>query len=473
MSIAGSSIPRLHINDDDDDDSSLNSEEEEQERLLSAKFGEATVASTKRKKSATELEAEEAKELLKKKRKPRPKLTASDLKDGLIKVRREFPRKVKYRGRGDEARFSMCLISNMKDFCFDLFPHAAFEDVLDEIQKLGSSERVVKDYMQEMRKDVRREFLTKQFGKERATVMLTEMYENVVTSSPSPQTKAESQDSHLPIFIDGDVDVNLEENATVSVGNGVNGTTAAISSNKMTSPTSVIHNPYNKGGIVTQQSRLLSSRSTASQVDNEEMEAEFEPDFSVVSPSTQNINNNVVNTSEATSGTKNANESRGRRTIESSDEESEAEFDDDLEIVGQPSNNADKEEDEGSLFVPVLSSKKESVSQDNEFNQSVVNNNAVVLAQDNVPGIDMADAERDDNNHEAYENVKRNTLHGDDDDDAGVCNGNDEDNKQEESVVNLAGPIDDIVADGTQISQTQTQDDEKDEDEEPYQSLDY
>ena len=497
MSIAGSSIPRLHIHDDDDD-SSLDSEEAEQERLLSAKFGEAeaTSLSSKRKKSAEELAAEEAKDLLKKKRKPRPKLTGSILKGGLVKIRREFPKSVKFRGRGDEARFARNMICKVKEFCFDIFPHAAFEDVLDDIEKLGSSDRVVKDYMNEMRNDVRREFLIGRFGKERAQIMLTEVEGNVM-GLLSPKTMSTTRANSIPMFTDGDADFEQVEAARE-----VNAVFAAESNATMTSPTSIIQNPYNKGGG-TQQSRLSSSPVRTTQDYDDDGEAEFEPTSNVMaspiqrSTQGQDVTNNDVQLSEVETN-KNTSESRVRRTIESSDDEDEAEFDDaddDLEIVGRPSENAgsDNGDDDESLFAPVLSNKKELASQESGSNQSIVNDNTESSAQGDkqVGSVASVSNIHKDDNDESDDDAATQAFQ-DDDDDATRSSfddnttqvfdksENDRNSENQESITELnniskalgAQSSNDVtkelVVDATQISQTQDH-----EEDEPNQSMDY
>lgn len=188
-----SRISHLDYSDSD----SLNSEEEEQEQLLSRSFGEAEEEISKKRKKGDQSGGggaeDEAKDLLKKKRKPRPKLTEEMLMgpNGLLKLQRDFARApdLKCKRRGDEARYIGALVHKLSDFCFGLFPHMAFENVLERVETLGQSNKV-KKYLTEMRNDVRNDHLVSVFGRERAEAMIAELEGHIMTTSTTAQFTA-------------------------------------------------------------------------------------------------------------------------------------------------------------------------------------------------------------------------------------------------------------------------------------------
>ncbi|KAL7475275.1 LOW QUALITY PROTEIN: hypothetical protein ACHAW6_001202 [Cyclotella cf. meneghiniana] len=206
MSYATSNRPPRH-NDYDDQ---LDSEEEEEERLLSAEHGEASEDSTpKRKRTVnatkfSEADAAAAREFEEKVRakKPRPTLTPADLKGpkGLVMVRRSFPRQCKFReppsskkviGTGIKsskiaqkmnqeaqitaaANYARTLMTSYRAFARGLFPSLAPEDVLLKIEDMGSKKEV-KDYLQIMRNELRREYLEGIYGKKKTERILHEL----------------------------------------------------------------------------------------------------------------------------------------------------------------------------------------------------------------------------------------------------------------------------------------------------------
>ena len=186
--------PKPYYSSEDED------EEDEQERLLSEQFGEATEANNISKKRKTnenkeddqDLEKDFANAAVKKPRLLRPKFEPSHLigPKGLIQMKNDMPgilerhtaKLVSGGGKRkrqkqspfqyhSEASFGKALISTYKQFCHNLYPHLAFEDLLLRIEKFGSKKEV-KDYIQSMREDTRRFNLEKLYGMEKADRIL-------------------------------------------------------------------------------------------------------------------------------------------------------------------------------------------------------------------------------------------------------------------------------------------------------------
>ncbi|KAL3782736.1 hypothetical protein ACHAW5_006732 [Stephanodiscus triporus] len=212
-------------------DDDLDSEEEEEERLLSEQHGEAydseDAAGPKRKRGSrtqanatlTEEDAAAAKEFeetVRAKKALRPSLQPSDLKSpgGLLFVRRSFPSQLaryrqasssslpsKVRGAGIKsnelarkmnvasqinaaARYSRSLMGAYRDWARELAPSLAAEDALLKIEDLGSK-REVKDYLQLMRDEFRKEYLTGIYGEEKAGRILNELEHGLRTQRPA------------------------------------------------------------------------------------------------------------------------------------------------------------------------------------------------------------------------------------------------------------------------------------------------
>ena len=198
-----------------DYDEGLNSEEEEEERLLSEQHGEASDDGPKRKRTQptafSEADAAAAKEFEEKVRvkKPRPSLKLDDLKGskGLVLVRRSFPNQCKYREGSSKrpivtgaksskvaqkmnqqaqitaaARYSRSLMSAYRSFARGLFPSLAPEDVLLKVEDMGSKKEI-KDYLQIMRNEVRKEYLEGIYGVEKTERVLHEL-ENGLSRPP-------------------------------------------------------------------------------------------------------------------------------------------------------------------------------------------------------------------------------------------------------------------------------------------------
>jgi len=203
------------------DDDNLDSDEEREERMLSELHGEAgddtagmEAPSGKRKRQALTASTEEdaaasaefEEKMRKKRAAARPALDASHLKGskGLITVRRSFPSQVrKFRhvtppaaaaNRSSKnprsaaiaarlatkstldaaASYSSSLMSAYDNFARTIFPSLAAADVFLKIESLGSKKEV-KDYLQVMRDDMRREYLVGVLGRERTDRILHEL----------------------------------------------------------------------------------------------------------------------------------------------------------------------------------------------------------------------------------------------------------------------------------------------------------
>ena len=209
MNAPGPNNPDTRYAADDDGLDGLDADEAEQERLLSEQFGEAGEAPAEKRKTTTDqdIAAELAGEVRRAK-KSRPTLQPSDLvgPSGLNRIKNEFNDQVRYRGGADRARlrakkggsqkkltrdqlkraelnaaaaYSRDLVGAYRSFCRDLFPPMAFEDTVSRIESLGSKKEV-KDYVEVMREDVRRQHLVKIYGAAKTDRMLSELESNLV-----------------------------------------------------------------------------------------------------------------------------------------------------------------------------------------------------------------------------------------------------------------------------------------------------
>jgi len=163
--------------EEEDEETRLQREEEEQERLLSEQHGEAEESSSQKRKPEEDIEAEYSR----KKARRRPTLTPAMVTSskGLIRIRSEFPRQVKWPTTTKNkvnaaATYSRTLVNSYKSFCYDLFPNSAFQDVLTRLESFGAKKEI-KDYLQQMREEVRNAHLEKIYGKEKAQAMITEL----------------------------------------------------------------------------------------------------------------------------------------------------------------------------------------------------------------------------------------------------------------------------------------------------------
>jgi len=189
---------RLYDDSEDEEESEeqrlQQQQEDDEERRLSEKFGEAEEgpsSDNRKRKSAEESEKDIADALAqeekKKLKKPRPQLLTTDLTgaDGLMKIPIEFKKKLKYKPRPNKKRdivaaaaYSRNLVNAYHNFCTDLFPSMAFEDVLLKIEQLGSKKEI-KDFLQHTRENLRNEHLERLYGREKAEQMLQELDEGL------------------------------------------------------------------------------------------------------------------------------------------------------------------------------------------------------------------------------------------------------------------------------------------------------
>ena len=220
------------------------SAEEEEERRLSALHGEAAdddedappPATRKRKeaddgdgaraRAAADAAASAAFDEKVRRKRTRPVLTAAALKGekGLVVVRRSFPATVvKFRdapaatkkgGRvaagvppekraqrlaetaqiNAAARYSRGLVAAYRDFATVLFPTLAPEDVFLKMEELGAKKEV-KDYLNIMREDMRKEHVEGLLGKEKAGRILDELQYGMRAANLHPDMERLKEES--------------------------------------------------------------------------------------------------------------------------------------------------------------------------------------------------------------------------------------------------------------------------------------
>lgn len=199
-----SSTPSFLSNNDafsssEDEDDGFARDAEEQERALSMSHGEASEDSPGIKKQQTDAEianALNANDATKRKR--RLVLTEADLtgSKGLIKIRHNFPSKLRYRQpnfhtgvsnrnvvskrkRVEQeiqaaATYTSSLMQNYEEFATELMPTEHFTDTLNKIQDLGSKKQV-KAYLDIMREEVCKQYIEGIHGKEKTEKLFNEL----------------------------------------------------------------------------------------------------------------------------------------------------------------------------------------------------------------------------------------------------------------------------------------------------------
>lgn len=180
-----SKLTRRIVDYSSDEDESDDEVKDIQKQLEAAEEenndGKDSTPSNKKRQTAEEIRKSLALEEKKKTRPPRPKLTIEHLTgtQGLLRVQTDFRtlhQKHKITSKTDTkgaAAFGRALQQHYETFCEDLFPSAAFEDVLLKIEQLGSK-REIKNYLEHLRQSVRREHLEKIYGVEKAEEMMSE-----------------------------------------------------------------------------------------------------------------------------------------------------------------------------------------------------------------------------------------------------------------------------------------------------------
>lgn len=272
-------------------------DEEEEERRLSEQYGEAgddsgAARSNKNKRQAnthmTEEDAAAAKEFeeqirAKKKNKKQTTLEPIHLKsaEGLIYIRRSFPTQiVKYRhpknavsslnskiagGSGSSrsaklaqkiaitsqinaaASYSRSLVSAYHDFARELLPTLAPEDVYLKIEDLGSKKEI-KDYLQLMRDEFRKEYLTKIYGAEKAERILNELEyglrSSALMSEQQQQQKYDDYDERANVVPRLGYAVTNDDEEDMEAEYFGKGVAATHSSTTTTVTTAPMANPY-------------------------------------------------------------------------------------------------------------------------------------------------------------------------------------------------------------------------------------
>jgi len=183
-------MKKRSIHDLPSEDEYYSTEEKDQERRFTKRLDEASEAPGSNKKRNNEnkqtekdIEKEYSKESQIPKRK-RPRLETKDVTGpkGLIRIRNEFPKLVKYRSKGRNFRehvlnaaiYGQSILDSYRLFCYDLFAHKSYEDVLNRIETFGSKKEV-KEFLNEMRMQMRKEHLTRVYGYEKTERMLCEI----------------------------------------------------------------------------------------------------------------------------------------------------------------------------------------------------------------------------------------------------------------------------------------------------------
>jgi hypothetical protein len=164
-----------------DSDSESSGDESDEERMLSAQHGEAGEGRSE-KRGAPASGDDGADESLKAEvtmsatgKKKRPKFEVKSLigPDGLIAIRNSFPDIVgpSFKGAGSEAAYASKLVRAYDHWCNKLFNGLHPQDLLLKVEKCGTT-REVQSYVNEMREEERRRYLTKTFGEEGAQSLL-------------------------------------------------------------------------------------------------------------------------------------------------------------------------------------------------------------------------------------------------------------------------------------------------------------
>mmetsp|Transcript_13197 Transcript_13197/g.15527 ORF Transcript_13197/g.15527 Transcript_13197/m.15527 type:complete len:399 (-) Transcript_13197:39-1235(-) len=232
--------PTLSNNDvsssDEDEGDRFVRDDEEQERELSRRNGEASEASPGIKKQQTDAEIANtlnANDVAKRKR--RHVLTEVGLtgSKGLIKIRRNFPSKLRYRPpnfntgvlkrnvvskrkRMEQeiqaaAAYTSNLMRNYEEFATELVPTEHFTDTLNKIQDLGSKKQV-KAYLDIMREEVCKQYIEGIHGKEKTEKLFNELEYGLQTHKKRLLDEAESE-----------IDAQLSDDGSLLKNNSTNG----------------------------------------------------------------------------------------------------------------------------------------------------------------------------------------------------------------------------------------------------------
>jgi len=280
--------PTLSNNDvsssDEDEGDRFVRDDEEQERELSRRNGEASEASPGIKKQQTDAEIANtlnANDVTKRKR--RQVLTEAGLtgSKGLIKIRRNFPSKLRYRPpnfntgglkrnvvskrkRMEQeiqaaATYTSNLMQNYEEFATELVPTEHFTDTLNKIQDLGSKKQV-KAYLDIMREEVCKQHIEGIHGKEKTEKLFNELEHGLQTHKKRLLDEAESEiDAQLSD------DGSLLKNNSIDEKKGVKDSGESINSKE-------------RGTIIKNKDKILpkSRQETDDSSEEEEIEASFD-----------------------------------------------------------------------------------------------------------------------------------------------------------------------------------------------------
>lgn len=311
--------------DGSDDDGGLNTDEEEEERRLSELHGEAADddggSGRKRKRTnnndttkLTEEDAAAAKEFeekIRKKISKRPQFTPQLLTSGtkgLVYVRRSFPSRVaKFRTVVDTkkvnnnnimdkrqkevykkrlqttqinmaARYSSSLLSAYTDFARSLFPSLAPADVFLKIEDMGSKKEI-KDFLQVMRDDVRKEYLLKVYngdvGKVERLLSELEYGINVGGAGVNALMGGGADDDQE--------EVQYDDGAAAAPRVGVRADAEEMEEEEAASPAAAapvlvpVSNPYKKSAVVNESNENAETSEVSSPDAEKELEDEGSP----------------------------------------------------------------------------------------------------------------------------------------------------------------------------------------------------
>ncbi|CAM9226064.1 unnamed protein product, partial [Scytosiphon promiscuus] len=123
-----------------------------------------------------------------------PAFSENDLvkEKGLRQIYKEFPRKCRYKGKGREAEFLRGLMVAYKEWGYQLYPGAAFEDLASRTEKLGGKART-RDLMRELRDTERDRVIEAKYG--RAAVEDLRAQEAAKLAAKESKTAAAQEDA--------------------------------------------------------------------------------------------------------------------------------------------------------------------------------------------------------------------------------------------------------------------------------------
>jgi len=332
-------------------------EDEERERELSSRHGEASENSTGIKKQQTDAEIASAlKTNDATKRKKRHVLTEITLtgSKGLIKIRRDFTSKVRYRSPNFNAgvakrngvskrkrmelevqaaaTYTSNLMHSYEEFATDLMPTDHFIDTLNKIQDLGSKKQV-KAYLGIMREEVCKQYITGIHGKEKTEKLFNELEHGLQThkkrlldeaaNEMDVQLQDEKESSATTSLTNSGVenDSTKENNVNLSESGNKSGLLSDTSGKELVAVSEL--------GVIgrAQSISAKGQGSTTYSSDEEEVEASFDD---VTGSTVPKFTNNIESPNDGRNDVSGVDDegSDGPKTHSSDEEEVEASFDD-------------------------------------------------------------------------------------------------------------------------------------------------